>query len=99
MHSDHLLRPSEYENQLFLYATELNLYLGCVLVTFKSRLSVPPYRIENKTSDVVVYFAQSTLTASREKWNWLVPRPGGSAMAYAWDEPTAFHRLQVQVPI
>ena len=58
---------------------------------------MPPYRIENKTSDVVVYFAQSTLTASREKWNWLVPRPGGSAMAYAWDEPTAFHRLQVQV--
>ena len=68
-----------------------------MLVTFKSRLSVPPYRIENKTSEVVVYFAQSTLTASREKWNWLLPRPGGSAMAYAWDEPTAFHRLQVQV--
>ena len=77
--------------------TEARLHAGCVLVTFKSRLSVPPYRIENKTSDVVVYFAQSTLTASREKWNWLVPKPGGSAMAYAWDEPTAFHRLQVQV--
>lgn len=75
----------------------VNLNAGCVLVTFKSRMSVPPYRIENNTNDVVVYFAQSTLTASREKWNWLVPRPGGSAMAYAWDEPTNSHRLQVQV--
>lgn len=74
-----------------------NLCAGCVLVTFKSRLSVPPYRIENKTTDVVVYFAQSSLTGAREKWNWLTPQPGGSAMAYAWDEPTAHHRLQVQV--
>lgn len=66
-------------------------------MTFKSRLSVPPYRIENKTADVVVYFAQSALKGEREKWNWLTPRSGGSAMAYAWDEPVAEHRLQVQV--
>ena len=66
-------------------------------MTFKSRMSVPPYRIENKTNDVVVYFAQSSLTATRDNWNWLKPRPGGSAMAYAWDEPTDHHRLQVQV--
>lgn len=68
-----------------------------MLITFKSRLSVPPYRIENKTSDVIVYFAQSALKGTREKWNWLAPRSGGRAMAYAWDEPTAEHRLQVQV--
>lgn len=68
-----------------------------MLVTFKSRLSVPPYRIENKTSDVIVYFAQSSLKGTREKWNWLAPRSGGRVMAYAWDEPTAEHRLQVQV--
>lgn len=64
-------------------------------MTFKSRYSVPPYRIENRTADVVVYFAQYSLRATREKWNWLAP--GGSAMAYAWDEPTLEHRLQVQV--
>ena len=72
---------------------------GCVLVTFKSRFSVPPYRIENRTTDVVVYFAQSSLKATRENWNWLSPLPGGSAMAYAWDEPTYDHRLQVQVSL
>ena len=71
--------------------------IGCVLVTFKSRMSVPPYRIENNTNDVVVYFAQSTFSNTREKWNNLVPHAGGSAMAYAWDEPTHSHRLQVQV--
>ena len=85
-----------FENSLWSMSHDL-VIAGCVLVTFKSRLSVPPYRIENKTSDVVVYFAQSALKGTREKWNWLAPRPGGSAMAYAWDAPTAEHRLQVQV--
>ena len=31
---------------------------GTVLVTFKSRLSLPPYRIENACSDVAIWFAQ-----------------------------------------
>ena len=31
---------------------------GTVLITFKSRLSLPPYRIENATSDVAIWFAQ-----------------------------------------
>ena len=69
---------------------------GCVLVTFKSRFSVPPYRIENRTSDVVVYFAQSAVRHDRGMWNWLTPEAGGSHMAYAWDEPTQEHSLQVQ---
>lgn len=70
---------------------------GCVLITFKSRLSIPPYRIENKTSDVMIYFAQSSVASDREKWNWLSPRSSGSSMAYAWDEPCQTHKLQVQV--
>ena len=68
-----------------------------MLVTFKSRLSVPPYRIENMSNDVVIYFAQSALAGDRSKWNWLLPDAGGSAMAYAWDEHTLEHRLQIQV--
>ena len=31
---------------------------GTVMVTFKSRYSLPPYRIENACSDVVCWFAQ-----------------------------------------
>lgn len=70
-----------------------------VLITFKSRLSVPPYRIENLCKDVVVFFAQAGLAGQRDKWNWLLPSATGQAasMAYAWDEPTSDHILQVQV--
>ena len=72
---------------------------GCVLITFKSRLSVPPYRIENKTSDVMIYFAQAAVAGEKHRWNWLRPCPTGSSMAYAWDEPGQAHKLQVQVHI
>ena len=67
------------------------------MVTFKSRLSVPPYRIENMCSDVVVFFAQAPIASLRNVWNWLTPRAGGNKMAFAWDEPTQQHRLQVRV--
>ena len=70
---------------------------GSVMVTFKSRLSVPPYRIENMCSDVVVFFAQAPIASLRNVWNWLTPRAGGNKMAFAWDEPTQQHRLQVRV--
>ncbi|KAK9815754.1 hypothetical protein WJX72_009012 [[Myrmecia] bisecta] len=69
---------------------------GSVLVTFKSPLSVPPYRIENHCEDVIVFFAQDAVHRDRTKWNWLEPRLGGAAMAYAWDEPNMEHRLRVQ---
>ncbi len=70
-----------------------------MLITFKNRLSVPPYRIENQCKDVVVYFAQSSLVTQRDKWNWLLPseNQGGASMPYAWDEPNLDHALQVQV--
>ena len=80
-----------------LRGDKLMLCAGCVLITFKSRLSIPPYRIENKTADVMIYFAQSSVAGSREKWNWLSPCSSGSSMAYAWDEPCQTHKLQVQV--
>jgi hypothetical protein len=70
---------------------------GCVLVTFKSRYSLPPYRVENLCSDVVVWYCQEALKFQQSKWNWLAPRPGGNSMAYAWDEPTLDHRLRVHV--
>ena len=73
------------------------LLVGCVLITFKSRLSVPPYRIENKTKDVMIYFAQAGVAGDRERWNWLRPTAGGCALPYAWDEPKLSHKMQVQV--
>ena len=60
---------------------------GALLVTFKSRLSVPPYRIENMSSDVIIKFAQKSVRGSCYKWNTLAPAPGGHKMAYALDEP------------
>lgn len=84
-------------NCIFWFWHVFGVCTGCVLITFKSPLSVPPYRIENKTSDVMIYFAQSSVAKDREKWNWLRPGPSGSSMAYAWDEPCQTHRLQVQV--
>ena len=71
---------------------------GTVLVTFKSHQSVPPYRIENQCSDVYIYFVQACLAGERPgRWNWLQPRPNGSALAYAWDEPNEEHLLRVKV--
>ena len=72
---------------------------GSLLVTFKSRLSVPPYRIENMSSDVVIFFAQRGVAHQRGKWNWLMPAPGGAKMAYAWDEPIADHVMTIRVSI
>ncbi|KAK9867090.1 hypothetical protein WJX84_006946 [Apatococcus fuscideae] len=71
---------------------------GSVLVTFKSRLSVPPYRIENQCEDVKIFFAQTSVAQLHERkfWNTLDPMPGGNAMPYAWDEPTQDHKLTVQ---
>lgn len=40
---------------------------GTVLITFKSRLSLPPYRIENATSDVAIWFAQVRVSALKTK--------------------------------
>ena len=69
-----------------------------MLVTFKSHQSVPPYRIENHCSDVYVYFVQACLAGERPgRWNWLQPRPNGSSLAYAWDEPNEEHLLRVKV--
>ena len=71
---------------------------GTVLVTFKSHQSVPPYRIENQCSDVYIYFVQACLAGERPgRWNWLQPRPSGSSLAYAWDEPNEEHLLRVKV--
>ena len=70
---------------------------GSLLVTFKSRLSVPPYRIENMSSDVVIFFAQRSVAHQRSKWNWLTPAPGGNKMAYAWDEPIQDHSMTIRV--
>ena len=72
---------------------------GSVLVTFKSRLSVPPYRIENQCEDVKIFFAQTSVAQLHERkfWNTLDPMVGGNAMPYAWDEPTQEHKLTVQV--
>ena len=39
---------------------------GTVMVTFKSRYSLPPYRIENACSDVVCWFAQVTCRLRRD---------------------------------
>ena len=39
---------------------------GTVLITFKSRLSLPPYRIENATSDVAIWFAQVCILAVKQ---------------------------------
>ena len=70
---------------------------GSLLVTFKSRLSVPPYRIENMSADVVIFFAQRSVAHQRSKWNWLTPAPGGNKMAYAWDEPIHDHSMTIRV--
>jgi hypothetical protein len=40
---------------------------GTVLITFKSRLSLPPYRIENATSDVAIWFAQVRVSAPQHQ--------------------------------
>ena len=66
-------------------------------MTFKSRFSLPPYRIENHCAQVVVWFAQATLKANDKNWNKLTPRKGGNSLAYAWDEPSFEHKLLVQV--
>lgn len=66
-------------------------------MTFKSRYSLPPYRIENQCSQVVCWFAQGALKGSNERWNVLTPRQGGNSLAYAWDEPTLEHKLLVHV--
>ena len=67
-------------------------------MTFKSHQSVPPYRIENQCSDVYIYFVQACLAGERPgRWNWLQPRPNGSTLAYAWDEPNEEHLLRVKV--
>lgn len=70
---------------------------GSLLVTFKSRLSVPPYRIENMSNDVVIFFAQRGVAHQKSKWNWLTPVPGGAKMAYAWDEPILDHVMTIRV--
>ena len=72
---------------------------GALLVTFKSRLSVPPYRIENMSSDVVIFFAQRSVAHHRSKWNWLTPVQGGNKMAYAWDEPIQDHYMTIRVSL
>ena len=72
---------------------------GSLLVTFKSRLSVPPYRIENMSSDVVIFFAQRGVAHQKSKWNWLTPASGGAKMAYAWDEPILDHVMTIRVRI
>ncbi|KAL0018632.1 hypothetical protein WJX77_009530 [Trebouxia sp. C0004] len=72
---------------------------GSLLVTFKSRLSVPPYRIENMSSDVVIFFAQRSVAHQRSKWNWLTPAPGGNKMAYAWDEPIQDHSMTIRARV
>ena len=70
---------------------------GSLLVSFKSRLSVPPYRIENMSTDVGVRFAQRGVPQQHSKWNELVPLPGGNKMAYAWDEPILEHYMTIEV--
>ncbi len=70
-----------------------------MLVTFKSRHSLPPYRIENHCEDVVCWFAQGALKGSNTRWNVLTPRQGGNSLAYAWDEPSLEHKLLVHVRI
>lgn len=71
-----------------------------MLVTFKSHQSVPPYRIENQCADVYIYFVQACLAGERPgRWNWLQPRPNGSSLAYAWDEPNEEHLLRVKVNV
>ena len=49
---------------------------GTVLITFKSRLSLPPYRIENATSDVAIWFAQVCILARDQ-----TAEPDGTAAA------------------
>ena len=70
-------------------------------MTFKSAKGDPPYRIENRCEEVHISFAQTAVArqGSEEKnmWNWLHPKEGGNAMAYAWDEPVKEHRMRVQV--
>ncbi|KAL3135445.1 hypothetical protein ABBQ32_007626 [Trebouxia sp. C0010 RCD-2024] len=69
---------------------------GSLLVSFKSRLSVPPYRIENMCNDVGIRFAQRGVPHQRSKWNELLPVPGGNKMAYAWDEPILDHYMTIE---
>lgn len=66
-------------------------------MSFKSRLSVPPYRIENMSSDVGIRFAQRGVPQQHSKWNELAPLPGGNKMAYAWDEPILEHFMTIEV--
>ena len=75
----------------------LVLAAGSLLVSFKSRLSVPPYRIENMCNDVGIRFAQRGVPHQRSKWNELLPVPGGNKMAYAWDEPILDHYMTIEV--
>ena len=49
---------------------------GTVLITFKSRLSLPPYRIENATSDVAIWFAQVCIPTRDQ-----TAKPDGTAVA------------------
>jgi hypothetical protein len=47
---------------------------------------------------VYIYFVQACLAGERPgRWNWLQPRPNGSSLAYAWDEPNEEHLLRVKV--
>ena len=66
-------------------------------MTFKSRHSLPPYRIENQCAQVVIWFAQGALKGSSTRWNLLTPRQGGNSLPYAWDEPALEHKLLVHV--
>lgn len=95
--AQHLCNLEHLHQNVLLLSCIVVVAVGSLLVTFKSRLSVPPYRIENMSSDVVIFFAQRGVAHQRAKWNWLTPAAGGNKMAYAWDEPNEDHYMTIRV--
>ena len=68
---------------------------GAVLITLKSRHSIPPYRIENRCKKVAIRLRQAAHEGARGSAFWDEVGPN-SNMNFAWDEPQGKHNVEVQ---
>jgi hypothetical protein len=66
---------------------------GTVLITLKSRHSIPPYRIDNRCKNVSLRLRQKP-SRSSDSHTWDLVPPS-SSMAFAWDQPQGIHEVEV----
>jgi hypothetical protein len=67
---------------------------GTVLITLKSRHSIPPYRIDNRCKNVSLRLRQKPSRSSDgQTWDLVPP---SSSMAFAWDQPQGIHEVEVE---